>query len=106
MNELGAVAPDAVDGVGEGDAGGIALVPGIFGAARLLRGGLGCERRQRWAGHRPTPTCSGSSVLAPKHSESRWAPGRVLRHPPKKIAHDTLVGDRRIADCDRGHLRV
>src|SRR5262247_4301312 len=66
LNELGAVAPDAVDGVGEGDAGGIARVPGIFGKARLLRGGLGCERRQRWAGHRLTPTCSSSSVLAPR----------------------------------------
>src|SRR5262245_36838987 len=64
VNELGAVAPDAVDGIGEGDAGGIASVPGIFGETRLLRGGLGCERRQRWAGHRLTPTCSSSSVLA------------------------------------------
>src|SRR5262245_25190495 len=37
VNELGAVAPDAVDGIAEGDAGGIASVPGIFGEARLLR---------------------------------------------------------------------
>src|SRR5262245_64927699 len=64
VNELGAVAPDAVDGIAEGDAGGIASVPGIFGKARLLRGGLGCERWQRWAGHRLTPACSSSSVLA------------------------------------------
>src|SRR5262249_20173181 len=71
VNELGAVAPDAVDGIGEGDAGGIASVPGIFGEARLLRGGLGCERRQRWAGHRLTPTCSSSSVLAPRPCLSR-----------------------------------
>src|SRR5262245_5304494 len=60
VNELGAVAPYAVDGIGEGDAGGVASVPGIFGKARLLRGGLGCERRQRWAGHRLTPACSSS----------------------------------------------
>src|SRR5262249_2535098 len=64
VNELGAVAPDAVDGIGEGDAGGIASVPGIFGKTRLLRGGLGCERRQRWAGHGRTPACSSSSFLA------------------------------------------
>src|SRR5262249_5023802 len=57
-------APDAVDGIGEGDAGGIASVPGIFGKTRLLRGGLGCERRQRGAGHRLTPTFASSSVLA------------------------------------------
>src|SRR6266567_3607381 len=84
VNELGAVAPDAVDGIAEGDAGGIASVPGIFGEARLLRGGLGCERRQRWAGHRLTPTCSVQASLRPDLSESRWAPGRVLRHPPKR----------------------
>src|SRR5262247_3641760 len=66
VNELGAVAPDTVDGIAQGDAGGIASVPGIFGEARLLRGGLGCERRQRRAGHRRTPTCSSSSVLAPQ----------------------------------------
>src|SRR5262249_18782352 len=60
VNELGAVAPDAVDGIGEGDAGGIAGVPGIFGEARLLRRGLGGEGGQRWAGHRLTPTCSSS----------------------------------------------
>src|SRR5262245_34072866 len=64
LNKLRAVAPGAVDGIGEGDAGGIASVPGVFGETRLLRGGLGCERRQRWAGHRLTPTCSSSSVLA------------------------------------------
>src|SRR5262249_45680272 len=68
VNELGAVAPDAVDGIAEGDAGGIARVPGVFGEARLLRGGPGCERRQRWAGHRLAPTCSGSSVVAPRPS--------------------------------------
>src|SRR6516165_3372961 len=68
MNEFRTVAPDAVEGIGERDAGGIASVPGVFGEARLLRGGLGCERGQRWAGQRPTPTCSGSSVLAPRPS--------------------------------------
>src|SRR5262249_5209676 len=57
VNELGAVAPDAVDGIAEGDAGGIASVPGIFGEARLLRGGLGRERRQWRARHRLTPAC-------------------------------------------------
>src|SRR5262245_13410367 len=66
VNELGPVAPDAIDGIAEGDAGGIAAVPGVFGEARLLRGGLGRERRQRWAWHRLTPTCSSSSVLAPR----------------------------------------
>src|SRR5262249_54390779 len=41
MNEFRTVAPDAVEGIGERDAGGIASVPGVFGEARLLRGGLG-----------------------------------------------------------------
>src|SRR5262245_40041019 len=57
LNELGAVAPDAVDGIAEGDAGGVAMVPCIFGEACLLRGGLGHERRQWRAGHRLTPAC-------------------------------------------------
>src|SRR5262249_32503473 len=56
VNELGAIAPDAVDGIGQRDTRRIARVPGIFGEARLLRGGLGCERGQWWAGHGPTPT--------------------------------------------------
>src|SRR5262245_49860562 len=46
VNELGAVAPDAVDGIAEGDTGGVARVPGIFGEAHLLRGGLRRERGQ------------------------------------------------------------
>src|SRR5262249_32861123 len=70
VNELGTVAPDAVDGIAEGDAGWIAAVPGIFGEARLLRGGLGCEARQAGAGDQLTPTCSSSSVLAPRPSLS------------------------------------
>ena len=45
VNELGAVPPDAIDGIGEGDAGRIASVPGIFGETRLLRGRFGCEGR-------------------------------------------------------------
>src|SRR5262249_33901301 len=90
VNELGAVVPDAVDGIGEGDAGGIASVPGIFGEARLLRGGLGCERRQRWAGHRLTPACSSSSVLAPKPCLSRGGLLAASCVTAEKIAHDTL----------------
>ena len=48
--ELGAVAPDAVDGVGEGDTLGVAGVPGVFGEARFLRGSLSVEGRQGWFG--------------------------------------------------------
>jgi hypothetical protein len=39
-NELGAVAPDAVQRIGKRDFGRIATVPGILGEARLARGGL------------------------------------------------------------------
>src|SRR5262249_14472535 len=88
VNELGAVAPYAVDGIAEGDAGGIAAVPGIFGKARLLRGGLGCERRQRWAGHRLTPTCSSSSVLARRPFCVEVGPWPLAGSPSEKIAHD------------------
>jgi len=54
-HELGAIAPDAVDRISEGDAGRIARVPGILGEPRLLRGGLGIERGQRRAGHERAP---------------------------------------------------
>src|SRR5262249_33099833 len=64
VNEFGAVAPDAVDGIAESDARGIASVPGIFGETRFLRGCLGCERRHWWTGHGLTPAGSGSSVAA------------------------------------------
>ena len=43
--ELGAVAPLGVLGVGERHALGLARIPRIFGSARLARGGLGGERR-------------------------------------------------------------
>ena len=51
LQELGAIAPAAVGRVGERDARGIARVPGVFGHARLLRGGLGGERRKRRTVH-------------------------------------------------------
>src|SRR5262249_18413672 len=95
LHELGAVAPDAVDSIAEGDAGGIAGVPGIFGEARLLRGGLGRERRQRWAGHRLTPACSSSTCACNRSHEwpvvhhgkigGRWHCGRcngMIGYPP------------------------
>src|SRR5262245_51950906 len=55
VKELGAIAPNTVDRIGQRDMRGIARVPGIFGEARLLRGALGCERGQWWAGHGPAP---------------------------------------------------
>src|ERR1700746_848313 len=48
--ELGAVSPHAVLGVGERHALGLASIPRIFGSPRLARGGLGGERRQRRTG--------------------------------------------------------
>src|SRR5262249_39077939 len=74
VNELGAVAPHAVGGIAEGDTGGIAGVPSIFGEARLLCGGLSGERRQWWAGHRPTPASSSSSDLASRNRGGFLAP--------------------------------
>ena len=47
LEEFRAVAPAAVERVGERDALGIARVPGVFGHACLLGGGLGVERRKR-----------------------------------------------------------
>src|SRR3546814_4024018 len=51
FDEFGPVAPAAVRRIGERDFRRVAAVPGIFGQPRLLGGGLGIERRQRWAGH-------------------------------------------------------
>src|SRR5262245_9622803 len=48
--ELGAVPPAAVDGVGERHAGGVAGVPGVLSEADLLRRGLEREWRERGAG--------------------------------------------------------
>src|SRR6266404_3222275 len=50
-DELGAVAPAAIQRIGKRDFGRIASVPGILSKARLVRGGLGCKGRQRWSGH-------------------------------------------------------
>src|SRR5262249_55740110 len=83
VNELGAVAPDAVDGIAEGDAGGIARAPVVCGGARVLGGGGGCERRQRWAGHRLSPPGSGSSVVAPRPLRSRGGRLASWHHQPK-----------------------
>src|SRR5882757_1653916 len=49
-NELGAIAPNAINQIGKRYFGRIARVPGILGEARLLRGRLCGERRKR----RPT----------------------------------------------------
>src|SRR6266436_300645 len=63
-NELGAVAPDAVQRIAKRDFGRIASVPGILGEARLPRGGLGCKGRQRWAAHaRHLSMSSGAAAL-------------------------------------------
>src|SRR5262249_23741580 len=56
MNEFGAVSPNAVGGIGKGYASGVAGIPGIFGEARLLRGGFGGEGRQWWATHELAPS--------------------------------------------------
>ena len=46
LQKFGTVAPTTISGVGERDARGIARVPGILGQTRLLRGGIGGERRE------------------------------------------------------------
>src|SRR5205814_3812352 len=50
-NELGAVAPDAIDRIGKPYFGRIARVPGILGETRLQRGVFGCKGRHGWASH-------------------------------------------------------
>jgi len=47
--EFGTVAPDGIDGVGQRDSLGVASVPGVFGQANFLDGGLGVEGRERRA---------------------------------------------------------
>src|ERR1700722_10554191 len=51
LREFGAVAPTAVRGVGECDAGRVSRVPGVLSHARLLRGGFHRQRRQWWSVH-------------------------------------------------------
>ena len=55
LQELGAIAPAAIGRIGKCYAAGIAGVPGVFGHARLLRGGLSGEGRKRWAAHDGSP---------------------------------------------------
>jgi hypothetical protein len=50
-DELGAVAPGAIQRIGKRNFGRIASVPGILSEARLPRSGLGCKGGQRRAGH-------------------------------------------------------
>ena len=47
--EFGTIAPDGIDGVGQRDALRVARVPGVFGQANFLDGGIGVEGRERWA---------------------------------------------------------
>src|SRR5215510_5331442 len=51
MNEFGAISPDAVGRIGLRHAGRIARIPGILGKTRLLCGGFGSKRWQRWTTH-------------------------------------------------------
>src|SRR5262249_30216831 len=84
MNELGAVAPDAVDGIGEGDAGGTRVFQAssarraFCAAVSAVNGGSGGRGIDRLR------LVQVQASLRPDLPESRWAPGRVLRHPPKR----------------------
>ena len=51
LEKLGAVAPAAVLGIGQRHALGVARIPGVFGHAGLLGGGLSGERRKRRTRH-------------------------------------------------------
>src|SRR3979411_2732097 len=55
MQKLGAIAPPAVDRIGERDACRLAGVPGILGHARRLRSSLGGERGKRRSAHAQAP---------------------------------------------------
>ena len=52
-DEVGAVAPCAIQRIGKCNFGRIASVPGILSEARLPRSGLGCKGGQRRAGLAP-----------------------------------------------------
>src|SRR5215471_5709769 len=65
MNEFGAVSPNAVGGIGECYASGVAGIPGVLGEARLLRGGFCAEGRQWWTAHELTPFLFERSRVAP-----------------------------------------
>src|SRR5665213_1933087 len=51
FKEFGAIAPDAVLGIGRCDAFGVTRIPGVFGHAGFLGGGFPGERRQRGTRH-------------------------------------------------------
>src|SRR5260221_6377761 len=51
VQELHAIAPAAIAGIGERNARRVARVPGILGLARLLRGGFGGGGGERRTGH-------------------------------------------------------
>src|SRR3954452_20022675 len=62
LQELTAIAPPAVRRVGLRDACRITRVPGVFRQARLLRSGLGGERRQRRTAH-GSYSCEGQAEI-------------------------------------------
>src|SRR5258708_4619364 len=76
LEEFGAIAPAAVDGVGEGNPGGGAWGPGILVHPHLLRRGFQGEGRQRRAGH---PGACSDPTLWP---EPGAAPRPTPPHPP------------------------
>jgi hypothetical protein len=62
LDELRAVAPDAVKRIGERDFFRIARIPGILGQAGLLRGTLGGEGRKGRAGRWIAPSGGGEKL--------------------------------------------
>src|SRR4029077_20599772 len=82
LQKLRTIEPAAVRRVGQRDAGRVAAVPGVFGAARLLCGGLGGEGRQWWAVHRIVLDHSVSEVLTGGLSNPRANPGETCRRDP------------------------
>src|SRR5215467_7698911 len=51
LEKFGTVSPPAVGRIRKRDASRVTRVPGVLSHTRLLRGGFGGERRQRWAVH-------------------------------------------------------
>src|SRR5215471_14297164 len=93
LKKFRAIAPATIGRIGKRDASRIARIPSVFGHSHFLRGGLGCEGRERRAAHLMLSFASLRRMPAPRERRRcrRTADKRdelAASHGPPGLADD------------------